>query len=152
MSESHAALMREALVEAGRAYEVGEVPIGAVVADAGRQIIGRGHNLRETDGDPTAHAEIIAIRHASRWLGDWRLEGCTLYVTVEPCPMCAGAIVLARIARVVFGVRDPKAGAVGSLMNLLGDERLNHQTEVVEGILAGECRELLRRFFQRLRR
>lgn len=129
---------------------MGEVPVGAVLVRH-RHIIGRGHNLRQIYGDPVAHAEMLAIRQGARNVGDWRLEESSLYVTLEPCPMCAGAIILARIPLVVFGVRDPKAGAVGSLMNLLQDPRLNHQAEVVEGVLAEECSELLKEFFRELR-
>lgn len=143
--------MSQALAEARFAVEEGEVPVGAVIVREGR-IIGRGRNQRELSGDPTAHAEMEAIRAASRETGGWRLEDTALYVTLEPCPMCAGAIVLSRIGRLIFGVRDPKAGAVVSLMNILGDDRLNHQVEVVEGVLADECGAILREFFQDLRR
>jgi len=142
--------MNEAIAEARKAEEIAEVPIGAVVVYEDR-IIGRGHNLRETSLDPTAHAEMIAIREASEALSAWRLTGCTLYVTLEPCPMCAGAIVQSRIDRVVFGAADPKAGCCGTLMNLLQDDRFNHRTEVVEGVLREECAELLSSFFRRLR-
>ena len=150
-SKVHQSYMAEALSEARKAVAVGEIPIGAVVVKDGC-VIGRGHNLRETANDPTAHAEIVAIREASRALGTWRLEGCTMYVTVEPCAMCAGAIVLARIPTLVLGTRDPKAGACGSLMNIVQDERLNHRVSVVEGILAEECQVILKEFFSRLRR
>ena len=143
--------MGEALAEARTAMGLGEVPVGAVVVKDGR-IVGRGHNRRETDRDPTAHAEILAIREAARVLGGWRLTGCTLYVTMEPCPMCAGAMVQARIDRLVYGVPDPKAGAAGTLVDLLRDDRFNHQVEVVGGVREGECRGLLREFFGRLRR
>ena len=142
--------MREALVEARKAFEKGEVPVGAIVVRDG-EIIGRGHNLRESSNDPTAHAEMLALREAAERVGSWRLNGTTVYVTLEPCPMCAGALVLARVDRLVFGASDPKAGAVVSLMNLLSDERLNHQVEFERGVLAEECSELLREFF-RLRR
>ena len=142
--------MKEAICEAKKAERIGEVPIGAILVRKG-VIVGRGHNRRETDKDPTAHAEILAIREASRILGGWRLLETTLYVTLEPCPMCAGAIVQARIARVVFGAPDPKAGCAGTLMNLLQEERFNHQTEVVGGVLREECGELLSSFFRRLR-
>lgn len=146
----HVPYMREALAEARRAFDLGEVPIGAVVR-CGDEVIGRGHNRRETLGDPTAHAEILAIRDASAHLGGWRLADTILYVTVEPCPMCAGALVMARVARLVFGADDPKAGAVRSLYNLVQDPRLNHRLEVTGGVLEGECRELMQSFFRRLR-
>ena len=136
-----------ALREAARARAADEVPVGCVIVRDG-QVIGRAHNQREMLHDPTAHAEMIAITQAAEALGDWRLEGTILYVTLEPCPMCAGAIVLARIPRVVFGVRDPKAGAVRTLYELLEDDRLNHRAEVVEGVRAAECREVLQEFFR----
>ncbi|MBO8164826.1 MAG: nucleoside deaminase [Brevibacillus sp.] len=142
--------MQEALVEARKAMDIGEVPIGAVVVRGG-EIVGRGHNLRETRKDPTLHAEMIAIREASARLGGWRLIGCELYVTLEPCPMCAGAIVQSRIERVVFGAVDPKAGCAGTLMNLCGEPRFNHQVPVVAGVLAEESSQLLKQFFRRLR-
>ncbi|HBG02273.1 MAG TPA: tRNA-specific adenosine deaminase [Firmicutes bacterium] len=142
--------MQEALAEARLAQAHGEVPIGAVVAFDG-EIIGRGHNRRETQNDPTAHAEILAIREAARHLDNWRLTNATLYVTLEPCPMCAGAIVNARLQRLVFGAYDPIAGAVTSLMNLVQDKRLNHFVEVYDGICQRECAELLQMFFQELR-
>jgi tRNA(adenine34) deaminase len=140
--------MRLALAEARAAAAVGDVPIGAVVLDAAGAVVGRGHNRRETDGDPTAHAEVLAIREAARALGGWRLEGCTLVCTLEPCTMCAGATVLARVRRLVFGADDPKAGAVGSLWDVARDRRLNHRPEVVAGVLADECAELLRSWFE----
>jgi tRNA(adenine34) deaminase len=142
--------MREALVEAGRAEALAEVPIGAVVVQAG-EIIGRGHNLREAAQDPTAHAEMIAIRQAAERLGSWRLLDCTLYVTLEPCVMCMGGIILARIPFLVYGCRDPKVGAVGSIYNLAEDERFNHRVEVREGVLRSECSGQLSEFFRRLR-
>lgn len=142
--------MREALAEARKAESLGEVPIGAVVVRDGL-VVGRGHNLRETLNDATAHAEMIAIRDACTRLGAWRLLGCTLYVTLEPCPMCAGAIVQSRLPRIVFGAADPKAGCAGTLMNLLQEPRFNHRAEVAGGVLADECALLLRRFFRRLR-
>jgi tRNA(adenine34) deaminase len=142
--------MQEALEDARQAEAAGEVPVGAVIVKDGR-VIGRGGNRRQYGKDPTAHAEMVAIRQAAEEIGDWRLEHTTLYVTLEPCPMCAGAIVLARIPRVVYGARDPKAGAVGSLMNLLDDSRLNHRAEVVQGVLAGECGEILSDYFLKLR-
>ncbi|GAB6934931.1 tRNA adenosine(34) deaminase TadA [Calditerricola yamamurae] len=143
--------MREALAEARKAEAIGEVPIGAVIVRNG-EVVGRGHNLRETGKDPTLHAEMVAIREAASRLGGWRLLGCTLYVTLEPCPMCAGAIVQARIERVVYGAPDPKAGCAGTLMNLLDEPRFNHQVAVTSGVLAEECAQLLRDFFRRLRR
>ena len=149
-AEQDQVFMREALVEAGRAEALAEVPIGAVVVQAG-EIIGRGCNLRETEQDPTAHAEMVAIRQAADRLGSWRLLDCTLYVTLEPCVMCMGGIILARIPFVVYGCRDPKAGAVGSIYNLAEDERLNHRVEVRENVLQGECSQQLSAFFRRLR-
>lgn len=147
----HDKYMQEAIREAYKALEIGEVPIGAVVVRDG-EIIGRGYNQRETLGDPIAHAEMLAIREAAQYLGSWRLTGTTLYVTLEPCPMCAGAIVNARISELVYGASDPKAGAVSSLMNLVQDERLNHSVgEVIAGIREQECAELLRSFFKALR-
>jgi tRNA(adenine34) deaminase len=143
--------MRFALAEGEQAMAHGDVPIGAVIVDATGRIIGRGHNRREVDGDPTAHAEVLAIRQAAATLGSWRLDGTTLYVTVEPCPMCAGALVMARVPRLVFGVDDAKAGACGTLYNIVRDERLNHRLEVIAGILEDECRQLLQRFFSGLR-
>ena len=141
------ALMRLAITEAMLAEGHDDVPVGAVVA-RGSEVVARGHNRRELDGDPTAHAEVVAIRAAADRLGSWRLDGCTLVVTLEPCTMCAGAIVLARVPRVVWGATDPKAGAAGSLWDVLDDERLNHRSEVTSGVLAEECGELLRSFFR----
>jgi tRNA(adenine34) deaminase len=140
--------IRLALVEARLAELAGEVPIGAVVLDPAGVVIGRGHNERESTSDPTAHAEVIAIRAAARHRGGWRLDGCTLAVTLEPCTMCAGALVLARVDRLVYGAPDPKAGAVGSLWDVVRDRRLNHRPEVVGGVLALECGELLRSWFE----
>ena len=142
--------MQAALDEAAAAEAVREVPIGAVIVHAG-QIIGRGHNLRETENDPTAHAEMIAIRQAAEKLDSWRLLDCTLYVTLEPCVMCMGAIILARIPKLVFGCRDPRVGAVGSIYNLAEDDRFNHRVQVREGVLQQECSQQLSRFFQTLR-
>ncbi|NLY54550.1 MAG: nucleoside deaminase [Firmicutes bacterium] len=150
MLELHESFMREALVEAQKAYELGETPVGAVIVRGGA-IIARAHNLRETRRDATAHAELLAIRQANELLGGWRLTRCTLYVTLEPCPMCAGAIVQARVPQLVFGAHDPKAGACGSVMDLVRDPRLNHQVEVCSGILADTSSQLLRRFFAELR-
>ena len=142
--------MREALKEAQKAYDQEEVPIGAVVVLNG-EIIGRGHNLREKEQDATLHAEIKAIRQANQHLGSWRLEDCELFVTLEPCPMCSGAMILARMKKVVFGAFDPKAGTAGTFMNLLQDSRFNHQVEVEQGVLEEECQEILRSFFKGLR-
>ena len=142
--------MKLALQQAALAAAKGEVPVGAIIVQSNR-IVGKGHNRRETWCDPTAHAEMIAIRDAAETLGGWRLPECTMYVTLEPCAMCAAAIVHARIDRVVFGVRDPKTGFAGSLGNLLQDERLNHQVEITEGILADECGQILSDFFKTLR-
>jgi tRNA(adenine34) deaminase len=141
--------MRLALREARMA--AGDVPIGAVVLDASGRLVGAGRNERERTGDPTAHAEIIALRRAAARLGEWRLTGCTLVVTLEPCTMCAGAAVLARVDRIVYGAIDPKAGAVGSLWDVVRDRRLNHRPEVVGGVLAEECGALLTEFFARRR-
>ncbi len=139
--------MRQALAEAAAAADHGDVPIGAVVLDAeGRFVAGAG-NERELLGDPTAHAEVLALRRAAESLGGWRLEGCTLVVTLEPCTMCAGALVLARVQRLVFGAFDPKAGAVASLWDVVRDPRLNHRPEVVGGIFEPECAALLQEFF-----
>lgn len=142
--------MREALKEAQKAYDQEEVPIGAVVVLNG-EIIGRGHNLREKEQDATLHAEIKAIRQANQHLGSWRLEDCELFVNLEPCPMCSGAMILARMKKVVFGAFDPKAGTAGTFMNLLQDSRFNHQVEVEQGILEDECKEILQQFFKGLR-
>jgi tRNA(adenine34) deaminase len=143
----HAQLMTAALGEAERALAENEVPVGAIVVHGGR-IVAAAHNQREQLRDATAHAEMIAITQASESLGSWRLTDCTLYVTLEPCPMCAGAVLQARIPRLVYGAADPKAGAVDSLYRLLDDPRLNHRTEVVAGILAHPCGEILTRFFR----
>jgi tRNA(adenine34) deaminase len=140
--------MRRALSVAGRALAGGDVPIGAVVLDTEGSVLGEGFNRRELDADPTAHAEVLALRAAAQQVGQWRLEGCTLVVTLEPCTMCAGALVLARVDRVVFGAYDPKAGAVGSLWDVVRDPRLNHRPEVVAGVLADECGQVLRDFFE----
>jgi len=143
--------MREAIAEARKAEIIREVPIGAVIVRNGI-VIGRGHNLRETTLNPTAHAEMLAIREASEHLQAWRLLDCTLYVTLEPCPMCAGAIVQSRIGRVVYGTGDPKAGCAGTLMNLLQEDRFNHMAEVVPNVLQEECSSLLTQFFRELRK
>ena len=143
--------MKEALKEAKKAFEKEEPPVGAVIVRDG-EIIARGHNLRESLQDPTAHAEMLAIRAAAAKLGRWRLSDCDIYVTLEPCFMCAGAMVLARFNRLVYGAEDPKSGAVDSLKNLVSDERLNHQVEVKSGVLAAECGGLLRDFFSSRRK
>lgn len=142
--------MALALEEAREAARAGEVPIGAVVVCEGA-VVARAHNTREADNDPTAHAELTAIREAARRLGRWRLSGCTVYVTLEPCPMCAGAMHQGRIERLVYGATDPKAGAVGTLYDLSSDERLNHRYDVTTGVLAEECAALLKEFFTGLR-
>jgi tRNA(adenine34) deaminase len=147
VTEQYDVWMRAAVAEAGAARLGADVPVGAVVVDASGEVIGRGHNVREITGDPTGHAEVEALRAAARVRGEWRLDGCTIVVTLEPCTMCAGAIVLARVDRLVFGAYDPKAGAVGSLWDVVRDRRLNHRPEVVPGVLADECAELLREFF-----
>lgn len=152
MTDNDRKFMLLAIEEAQIAGSNGEVPVGAVITDRNNNIISSGRNLRETIQDPTAHAEIIAIRKASEKLKSWRIEGATLYVTLEPCAMCIGAIVLARISRLVFGTRDPKAGAVYSLYNIGTDSRLNHNVEVIEGVLEVECSSLLREFFSELRK
>jgi tRNA(adenine34) deaminase len=139
--------MRLALDEARAALETGDVPIGAVVLSPAGDVIGRGRNIREAVGDPTGHAEVVAIREAARQVGEWRLSGCTLVVTLEPCTMCAGAIVLSRLSRLVFGAYDDKGGAVGSLWDVVRDRRLNHRPEVVPGVLARDASELLAGFF-----
>ncbi|MEI7055007.1 nucleoside deaminase [Nocardioides sp. CCNWLW239] len=139
--------MRAALDEGRAALATGDVPIGAVVVDAAGAVIGRGRNVREADADPTGHAEVVALREAAKARGEWRLEGCTLVVTLEPCTMCAGAAVLARVERIVFGAFDDKAGAVGSLWDVVRDRRLNHRPEVVSGLMAEEQRALLESFF-----
>ena len=146
----HERFMRKAFAEATLAFQKGDVPVGAVAVRDG-QIIGRGHNRKEELKDPTAHAEMLALQEAARTLGGWRLIGVTLYCTMEPCPMCAGAIVQARLPCLVYAVDDPKAGAAGSVVDLLRNERLNHRVEVMGGILAEEAEELTQRFFQELR-
>ena len=140
--------MRLALAEAGAALPSGDVPVGAVVVGPDGEVLGRGHNVREAEGDPTGHAEVRALQAAARAVGLWRLDRCTLVVTLEPCTMCAGALVLARVSRLVYGAEDPKAGAVGSLWDVVRDRRLNHRPEVVAGVLADECAEELRAFFR----
>ena len=147
MSSPYDGAMRLALAQAGLAATQGDVPVGAVVLDAAGAVLAVAHNDREGSGDPTAHAEVIALRRAAAGAGSWRLEGCTLVVTLEPCTMCAGALVLARVARVVYGAPDPKAGAAGSLWDVVRDRRLNHRPEVVGGVLAQECGAVLQAFF-----
>ncbi len=142
--------MEEAIAEARKALELMEVPVGAVIVRDGK-IVGRGHNLTETTKDPTAHAEIIAIREAAKTLGGWRLIGCRMYVTTEPCSMCAGAIVLSRIPHLFIGTMNPKAGACGSLYNIVSDSRLNHRVQVTTGVLEDTCRQMMQDFFQRLK-
>lgn len=142
--------MRAAIREARKAYALGEVPIGCVIVYEDK-IIGRGYNRRNTDKNTLSHAEITAIRKASRKMGDWRLEGCTLYVTLEPCQMCSGAIVQARIPLVVIGCMNPKAGCGGSVLNLLQMQEFNHQAEIVQGVLEQECSDMLKEFFTELR-
>ena len=151
MKQEDAFYMRAALAEAAQAYALGEVPIGAVLVDEAGEIVARGHNLRERDHDATAHAEMIAIRAACERLGRWRLSGLTLYVTIEPCPMCAGAIVMSRMDRVVYGGTDYKAGACESLFNIPGHPALNHHPEVTAGVLAEECADIMKRFFRERR-
>ncbi len=148
MSSAHDGAMRLALEQASLAPAHGDVPVGAVVLGPDGAVLGAAHNEREGSGDPTAHAEVLALRAAASALGQWRLTGCTLVVTLEPCTMCAGALVLSRVARVVYGAADPKAGAAGSLWDVVRDRRLNHRPEVVHGVLAGECAEVLRAFFE----
>lgn len=146
----HEIFMIEALNEAQKAYEKNEVPIGAVIVFK-NEIIARGHNIRNTLKNPLGHAEIIAINKAAEFIGDWRLEECDLYVTIEPCPMCSGAIIQARIPRIIFGARNKKAGCAGSIINILNNPQFNHQTEIVEGILLDECSALMSSFFKQFR-
>ena len=140
--------MWRALALAERAAAAGDVPVGALVVSPSGEVLGEGWNLREAEADPTAHAEVVAIRAAAHRLGSWRLEGCTLVVTMEPCPMCAGAVVLSRVARVVLGAWDPKLGACGSVWDVVRDRRATHRAEVVGGVLEEECGEVVRRFFE----
>lgn len=146
LSDSDERFMQAAMEEARIAEENGDVPIGAVIVYQD-QVIGKAYNQREQLKDPTAHAEIIALTQAAAFLKSWRLNGCTMYVTLEPCPMCAGALVLARIDRLVYGCDDPKAGACGSLYNIVRDERLNHRVEITSGVLREQCSEQLQQFF-----
>ena len=142
--------MKEALRQAKKAWKMEEVPIGCVIVHEGK-IIGRGYNRRTTDKNPLAHAELAAIKKASKKMGDWRLEDCILYVTLEPCQMCSGAIVQARVKRVVIGCMNPKAGCAGSILNLLQVERFNHQVEITSGVLEAECSQMMKGFFKELR-
>ena len=143
--------MRAALAEAAAAARTADVPVGAVVLDAHGEVVARARNRREADGDPTAHAEIVAIRAAARAVGSWRLDGLTLVVTLEPCTMCAGAITVARLSRLVYGAADPRAGAVGSLWDVVRDQRLVPVPEVIGGVLADECLKIIRTFFSERR-
>lgn len=142
--------MRLALAEAQKAFELGEVPVGAVVVFQG-QVIGRGYDLRESSCDASAHAEMLALREAAKFLGDWRLNQATLYVTVEPCPMCAGAIVQFRLQRLVYGAPNTKSGSVDSVLDIVHQTRFNHRVEVISGILEEPCREIMQKFFRKLR-
>lgn len=152
LNEKHIQYMQLALEEARAAFKLGEVPIGAVIV-IGDDVVARAHNMKEQWKDATAHAELVAIKEAVQKLGHWRyLKDAALYVTIEPCPMCAGAMVQSRIEKVVYGAADPKAGAMGSLMNLAQDPRLNHRVEVVAGVLEEECSKLMKAFFRRLRK
>ena len=150
MKDTDEKYMKEALKQAKKAYALEETPIGCVIVHEGK-IISRGYNRRHPDKNPLAHAEITAIRKASKKLGDWRLEGCTLYVTLEPCQMCAGAIIQSRMDRVVIGCMNPKAGCAGSVLNLLQVDRFNHQADVTRGVLEEKCSELMKSFFRELR-
>ncbi|WP_407371585.1 tRNA adenosine(34) deaminase TadA [Carnobacterium sp.] len=150
-TEDKAYFMQEAIKEAYKAKEKLEVPIGAIVVLNGK-IIGRGHNRREESNDATTHAEMLAIQEANRNIGNWRLEEAQLFVTLEPCPMCSGAMILSRVKELYYGASDPKGGTAGTLMNLLTDERFNHQVQIESGLLEQECGELLSNFFQELRK
>ena len=142
--------MEEALIEAKKAFDLGEVPVGAVIVKDD-QVIARAHNLTETAKDPTAHAEMLAIRQAADVLGGWRLPGCSMYVTLEPCSMCAGALVWSRMENLYIGAMDPKAGACGSVLNIVNNENLNHKVHVESGVMEDECSEILKRFFKEIR-
>jgi tRNA(adenine34) deaminase len=146
----HEKFMKMALAEAEKGFKKDEVPVGAVVVADGK-VIARAHNLRESLVDPTAHAEILALKKAGKKLGGWRLNDATLYTTLEPCPMCAGAVVHSRIKELVYGADDPKAGACGSIMNVVSSGHLNHRVKVISGIMKAECSEILKKFFKRLR-
>ncbi len=149
--KQHEKFMKKAIEQAKKAGEAGEVPIGCVIVRDGK-VFARGYNKRNTQGSTLAHAELLAIGKASKKIGDWRLEDCTMYITLEPCPMCAGAIVQARMKKVVIGAMNKKAGCAGSIFNLLEEKRFNHQAEVVRGVMEAECSELLKEFFKELRR
>ena len=149
-TDMHETYMREALRQAKKAYAQGDTPIGCVIV-RGDEIIARGYNRRNKDGSTLAHAELLAIKKANRVLGDWRLEGCRMYVTLEPCPMCAGALVQSRIDEVIIGCRNPKAGSAGSVVNLLQQEGFNHRVAITEGVMEEECAELMQQFFRELR-
>ena len=151
MDERYAAWMGLALDLAAQAARDGDVPVGAVVVSPSGQVVGEGRNRREADGDPTAHAEVVALRAAARALGEWRLEDCTLVVTLEPCPMCAGALMLSRVSRLVLGAWDPKLGATGSVWDLVRDRRATHRVEVVGGVRESECSQVLLSFFEEQR-
>ena len=148
--QEHEEYMRKALSEAMMAYSIDEVPVGCVIVYDGN-IIGRGFNRRMTDKNALRHAELIAIEQACGFIGDWRLEGCDIYVTVEPCPMCAGAIIQARIPNLIYGAQNPKAGSAGSILNILQNPQFNHQTEIITGVLEMECSELMRKYFREFR-
>lgn len=150
LEQKHIEYMKEALKEANKALELDETPIGAIIV-RDEEIIARGYNRRNTDKNPLAHAEIIVIDEAAKKVGDWRLEDCVLYVTLEPCPMCAGAIVQSRIPKIVFGTRSPKAGFAGSICNILQLDNLNHQVDIIEGVCKKECSEILKNYFKQMR-
>lgn len=147
---NHNDYMALALIEAQKAFELNEVPIGAIIVYKD-QVIGKGYNRRNTDKNPLAHGEIIAIKQASEYIGDWRLEECTMYITLEPCPMCAGALVQSRLSTVVLGARNLKSGSGGTLLNILQEPTFNHQVEIIDDIMVDECKELLQSFFRQLR-
>ena len=150
-NNEHIKFMEQALIEAKKAEKLKEVPIGAVIVKNG-EIIARAHNLKETLKNPIAHAEMLAIQKASEKLNNWRLDDCILYVTLEPCPMCAGSLIQARIPELVYGTIDPKAGCAGTLLNLLQDDRFNHKVKITSGIMEEECSKILKDFFQKLRK
>jgi len=150
MENSHEYFMKKALELAKKAMDIDEVPIGTIIV-YDNQIIGKGYNRRNTEKSPLAHGEIEAIKEAASFLGDWRLEGCNMYVTLEPCPMCAGAIVQSRMDKVIFGTRNPKAGCGGSVINILQEPKFNHQVEIIEGICKEECSNILKLFFANMR-
>ena len=150
--ENDEKFMKEALTQAQKAFDIDEVPIGAIIVDNQTgEIIGRGYNRRNSKKNPLYHAEIMAINQSAKAIGDWRIENCTMYVTIEPCPMCAGAIVQSRIARVVFGARNAKAGCAGSILNILQEPKFNHTVEVTQGVMEEECSGMVKQFFKRFR-